>query len=147
MMKKIFLFLLITFCLLFAACDSSGGDKLPPISEAPYAQRLTCAVAIQAISDILYEYYSSGTLPANVSESENALVFDNAEIDDVVLDNTHYKVNLTGTLTGGDSIIFDFPIIRRESAEGSANCSLYAVQKDSKVKNIIINGTEYDTEK
>ena len=146
-MKKIFLFLLITFCLLFAACDSSGGDKLPPISEAPYAQRLTCAVAIQAISDILYEYYSSGTLPANVSESENALVFDNAEIDDVVLEYTHYKANLTGTLTGGDSYIFDFSIIRRESAEGSAYCSLYAIVKDNKTKKIIINGTEYAPDK
>ena len=147
-MKKILLFFLMILCVFFVSCSgSSSDDDLPPISEAPYAQRLTCAVAIQAISDILYEYYSSGTLPANVSESENALVFTNAEIDDVVLDNTHYKVNLTGTLTGGDSIIFDFSNILRESAEGSANCSLYAVQKDSKVKKIIINGTEYDTEK
>ena len=147
-MKKILLFFLMTLCVFFVSCSgSSSDDNLPPISEAPQAQRLTCAVAVQAINDILYEYYYSGTLPANVTDNGDALVFDNAEIDDVVLEYTHYKANLTGTLTGGDSYIFDFPIIRRESAEGSAYCSLYAIVKDNKTKKIIINGTEYAPDK
>lgn len=145
-MKKIFLlFLIVVSCIFALSCDSGGGgDDLPPLSEAPYEQRLTVAIAAQAVADVIYEYITNGILPANVSESGDSLVFSNAHLDDVVLDYIHYQIDLTGTITAEENMTYDFSLVRRVSASGTYYCSFYAVSDNSKIKKIIINGTEYD---
>ncbi|MBR4436982.1 MAG: hypothetical protein IKS89_04625 [Spirochaetales bacterium] len=150
-MKKIIVLLLLcllSFGLLISCSDSS--DNLPPISEAPRSQRIAAGTALQAVTDIIYDYGFSGILTPNVTVSgdQRTYTFANAERN-VTIDYVDYTVNLTGTLVAeNDSkVVIDLSVVRTVTASGTYYCTLYVVSDDSKTKKIILNGTEYDPSK
>ena len=152
-MKRLWILVLILGSMFaFAGCSGSGGgdDDLPPYSDAPYSARLATAITCQAIIDIAYDLEINGLIIPNtdyqeISANNVILTFTNAERENVVVDYSTYKVNITGTIkVNGNNSIYDIAVAKCVGTLEVYYCTFYMEYKDNKVKKVILDGKEYD---
>ncbi|MBQ6674267.1 MAG: hypothetical protein IJM77_06590, partial [Spirochaetia bacterium] len=108
------------------------------------------AITCQAIIDIAYDIEINGLIIPNtdyqeISANNVILTFTNAERENVVVDYSTYKVNITGTIkVNGNNSIYDIAVAKCVGTLEVYYCTFYMEYKDNKVKKVILDGKEYD---